>query len=91
MASVYILYSETIDKFYIGSTRDKSEIRLKKHNSKHKGFTSSVDDWKIVYEEYFEEYKDARKREIQIKNWKSRKSIEEMIKRNSQASEHPGL
>jgi len=33
MASVYILYSESINKFYIGYTTETVEKRLEKHNS----------------------------------------------------------
>ncbi|WP_372950757.1 GIY-YIG nuclease family protein [Mariniphaga sp.] len=36
----YILYSQKLDKFYIGSTGDLSG-RLSRHNSAHKGFTAT--------------------------------------------------
>jgi putative endonuclease len=78
---VYILYSTMLDKFYVGFTGDELAERLRKHNSNHRGFTGSVADWEIIYTEIFETETEARKRELQIKKWKSRKMIEELIKR----------
>ena len=75
---VYIIYSETIDKFYIGYTADLEE-RLIRHNQKSKGFTGKVNDWKIVYTETFDNQKQAMDREKKIKSWKSRKAILKLI------------
>ncbi len=44
----YILYSATLNKYYIGHSSDL-ENRIKKHNTNHKGFTGKVNDWKLVY------------------------------------------
>ncbi len=74
----YILYSDILDKYYIGHTNDL-ESRLKKHLTNHKGFTGSVSDWKIVYYEIFENKTDAYARERAIKKRKSRKYIEKLI------------
>ncbi len=76
---VYILFSPTRNKFYIGFTNDSLESRLKKHNSNHKGFTGGLADWLIVYSEQFIDKATAMKREKQIKDWKSRKKIEALI------------
>jgi putative endonuclease len=83
---LYILYSDSIDKFYIGHTGDELSERLRKHNSNHKGFTGIASDWKIVYTEDYSTKKDAFAREREIKKWKSKKLIEKLI-----ASEHPDL
>ena len=80
MFYTYIIFSEILNKYYIGSTTNIEE-RLVKHNHNHKGFTGNKSDWKIVY---FEEYMiktDALKRELQIKKWKSRIMIEKLIKK----------
>ncbi|MBK9359064.1 MAG: GIY-YIG nuclease family protein [Bacteroidales bacterium] len=45
MPFVYILYSESLDKYYVGSTHGTVEERLYKHNNRQKGFTSAVSDW----------------------------------------------
>ena len=79
MFTVYILYSQNINKYYIGFTGDQVEVRLQKHLSEHRGFTGKQKDWQIVYSEYFQEKSEAMKREKEIKNWKSRIKIEKLI------------
>ena len=81
MPHFYILYSETRNKYYVGYTNDDMSERLRRHNSNHKGFTGAVGDWVIKYTETFEKTEDARAREKQVKSWKSRKKIEELISR----------
>ncbi len=83
MASVYILYSHTLNKYYIGSTDSAIEDRLRRHLSDHKGFTGKAKDWKLVYLEVTTDKKSAIQRETQIKSWKSRIKIEELIKQTS--------
>ncbi len=70
----YILYSTSIDKYYVGHTSDLPE-RLRKHNTNHKGFTGKTSDWKIVYSEQFATKSEAFAREREVKAWKSRKRI----------------
>lgn len=76
---VYILYSTTKDKFYIGYTSDLNE-RIIRHNQKSKGYTGSTNDWELKYHETFENKIDALNREKQIKSWKSKIKIKELIK-----------
>ena len=83
MAYVYILFSESLQKFYIGSTGELPEGRLEKHLKSNKGFTAQVKDWKIVYTEKVTDISSARKRENQLKSWKSAKRIAELIQRSS--------
>ncbi|HAA17179.1 MAG TPA: excinuclease ABC subunit C [Cytophagales bacterium] len=63
----YILYSESIDKFYIGHTASLEE-RIRKHNTHHKGFTGKANDWIIVYHETFQTKSEAYAREREIKD-----------------------
>ncbi|WP_343854273.1 GIY-YIG nuclease family protein [Algoriphagus jejuensis] len=77
----YILYSPSAGRFYVGHTCEKLEERLRKHNSNHKGFTGKKNDWNVVYFEEFGSKSDAYKRERQVKSWKSKKRIEELIPR----------
>ena len=74
----YILYSDSLDSFYIGYTAD-IDSRLDKHNTKHKGFTAKASDWRIVYTEKFISKSDVMVREKQIKAWKSKKKIKILI------------
>ena len=78
MYFTYILFSKSLNKYYIGSTSDIQE-RIRKHNSNHKGFTGKTNDWELVYTEKFDSIQKARFREKQIKNWKSRIMIEKLI------------
>ncbi|WP_442795502.1 GIY-YIG nuclease family protein [Pelobium manganitolerans] len=84
MFKVYILYSQTLGKYYIGSTCDIVQ-RLKKHNNKHLGFTGGANDWVVKYTESYEIKADALKREKEIKGWKSKMRIAKLIA----GSEHP--
>ena len=80
--SVYILHSLTKDKFYIGYTANLTEWIIR-HNQKSKGFTGSTNDWILVYQEEFNSQSEAIQRERQIKNWKSKIKIKELILKNS--------
>ena len=75
----YIIFSEEINKYYIGHTCDDLQQRLRKHNSNHKGFTGKTNDWKIVYLEKFDTKSQALARESQVKAWKSRARIDALV------------
>jgi putative endonuclease len=77
---VYILFSEALNKYYIGSSRDIN-IRLEKHLQSKQGFTSKAKDWILVYSEEFKTRTEATRREQQIKKWKSRIMIEKLFKK----------
>jgi putative endonuclease len=85
MYSVYIIYSQKIDKYYIGFSSNVPE-RLCKHNRNSKGFSNAGKPWVLVYQETFENKKEAMARESQLKKWKNREHLENLIK---SASEHP--
>ncbi|AZB30186.1 GIY-YIG nuclease family protein [Chryseobacterium balustinum] len=86
MCFCYILYSKSLDKYYIGSSCEDLQERLKKHLSNHKGYTSKTKDWIIVYFEEFPDKSSAYKRELQIKSWKSKIKIIELIKDSAEYS-----
>ncbi|HEX2920693.1 MAG TPA: GIY-YIG nuclease family protein [Bacteroidales bacterium] len=78
----YILYSELIDHFYIGSTNDFEE-RLSWHNSAHygrKAYTAKASDWKPYLVIPCESIIAAQKLERFIKKRKSRRFIESIKK-----------
>ena len=83
---VYILHSNSFNKFYIGSTGDDISERLRRHNSNHKGFTGKANDWIIVYTETCIDKTNALKREREIKGWKSSIRIRQLIAENDGAS-----
>jgi putative endonuclease len=79
MNSVYILFSLKLNKYYVGSSSDDLSVRIRKHNSNHKGFTGGIGDWELKYTETFMTKTEALKREKEIKKWKNRKLIEKLI------------
>ena len=79
MFYVYILKSLKTSKYYAGCT-ENLEKRLNRHNSGQVTSTSTERPWTIIYSETFPELISARKREAQIKRWKSREAIERLIK-----------
>ena len=85
MYTLYIIYSEKINKYYIGYSSDV-EQRLRKHNNISKGFTNAGRPWILVYTESYGSKQEAADRERQLKNWKSRSRVEALIHKGS---EHP--
>ena len=82
MFHTYILHSSEIDKYYIGSCGEDLQGRLRSHLSNHGGFTGKAKDWVVVYTETFPTRTEAYARERQIKKWKSRKMVEQLISGN---------
>ena len=78
MYTVYILYSQSIDRFYVGFTNDL-ERRICEHNRKKGKFTDAGIPWAIVRTEAFETKKEAMDREKYIKSKKSKTFIVELI------------
>ena len=87
MAAVYILYSQSLDKYYIGSCIEVTE-RLDQHLSKifPGAFTTKANDWVIFFSLIDLSYKQARSIESHIKNMKSKKYIQN-LKRYPELSE----
>jgi putative endonuclease len=87
MAAVYILYSQSLNKYYIGSCIEVTE-RLDQHLSKifPGAFTMKANDWIICFSLINLSYDQARKIESHIKNMKSKKYIEN-LKRYPELSE----
>ena len=78
MYTVYILFSQSINRYYVGYTNN-IERRLAEHNRKKGKYTDTGIPWKIVYTEVFATKEDAMFREKEIKSKKSRKYIENLI------------
>ncbi|WP_262148635.1 GIY-YIG nuclease family protein [Chryseobacterium foetidum] len=79
MCFCYILYSKILDKYYVGHSCESLQERLRKHLSAHNGFTSKAKDWIIVYSQIFENKSSAHNRELEIKSWKSKLKIKDLI------------
>ena len=79
MPYMYILYSEKLNKYYIGACTD-FDRRLYEHNIGHSKFTSLGVPWVLKYKEEFETLALAKKRELAVKKMKSRKYIEDLVR-----------
>ena len=80
MYKVYALFSEKFNKIYIGFTTDM-ELRMKYHNEiSEKGWTHSFRPWKLIYFEEFQNKQEALKREKQLKSFRGREFIRNLIK-----------
>ena len=75
MFYVYILYSLSCDKYYVGSCQN-IEKRLSDHLNSRSTYTKMAKDWELKHSEEFLSRSEAVCRELQIKNKKSRKYIE---------------
>ncbi|MDD4938109.1 MAG: GIY-YIG nuclease family protein [Candidatus Shapirobacteria bacterium] len=76
---LYILKSEKLDRYYIGSSDNPSRRLNNQHN---KGFVKSTKSgipWKIVFQQEYVDLIMARKIEYKLKTYKSRKIIEKII------------
>jgi putative endonuclease len=78
MAIVYILQSQSSGRFYIGST-DDLDRRLSEHQRGHTPSTRGRGPWRLVHREKFPTLLEARKRELEVKGWKSAKMIRALI------------
>jgi putative endonuclease len=78
MASVYVIYSAKLDKYYVGATVNIPR-RIYEHNIGHSPFTSRGIPWELVYEEQFVSLREAKFREQEIKRKKSRKYLVGLI------------
>ncbi len=74
----YILFSEKLNIYYVGSTGNL-EDRLKRHNTGRSNFTKRGIPWKLVYQKQYLTKSEAYKAELYIKSQKSKKYIENLI------------
>ena len=81
MAYVYILYSKSLDKYYIGSCNEIN-FRMEQHLSKSldASFTKRANDWQLTFLADGLEYGQVRRIEKHIKRMKSQKNIEDLKK-----------
>ena len=79
MFSVYILYSVSFQKNYIGQTKDLQN-RLAEHNARENtGYTARYKPWVLIYSEDFDSRSDAMKKEKYFKTGTGREEIQKII------------
>ncbi|MBU2553190.1 MAG: GIY-YIG nuclease family protein [Bacteroidetes bacterium] len=81
MCYCYILYSEKLDRYYIGSTILQPEERLKAHLSDYYGnskYTAKAKDWTLFYSISCCSIEQAKKLENHIKRMRNKKYIQNL-------------
>ncbi len=78
---VCIIQSDIDSSYYVGSAHDVP-LRVERHNAGWTRSTKGKRPWNLIYTEAYESKSQAARREYQIKRWKSRKKIEELINRS---------
>jgi putative endonuclease len=80
MHYVYIIYSQSADRYYIGETNN-IKARIEQHNNgQFKGsYTTIAKDWALYFKISCENIVIARKIEKHIKRMKSRKYLENLL------------
>ena len=78
MYHTYILYSEHIDRYYIGSTDDLLR-RLNDHNTGRTSSTKHKGPWTLKWSREFETRSEAMAEEKRLKAKKSRTYLEYLI------------
>ena len=76
---VYVLYSVSSGKTYVGYSNDL-ERRLFEHNvSESKGFTLRYRPWLLIYKEAYETEREAMRRERFLKSGRGREQVKSII------------
>jgi putative endonuclease len=78
MFTVYILFSPSLDRYYIGQTADLPQ-RLSYHKAGATAVTARTSDWQLVFAEDVLTRADAMQLEKAIKRGKSHSSIRRYI------------
>ncbi|EMR04162.1 GIY-YIG nuclease superfamily protein [Cesiribacter andamanensis AMV16] len=78
MYYTYIVFSEKLDKFYVGATEDLHR-RMEEHNTGRSPYTKTGSPWQLVWSREFKIRSEALAEERRIKGKKSRKYIEWLI------------
>lgn len=79
MFYVYVLYSESYDKNYVGVTNDLAR-RLYDHNLGRTPSTKAYVQWRIVHTEIFDTFAKAHEREKFLKTFSGRRWRKENIR-----------
>jgi putative endonuclease len=79
MFIVYVLYSPSVNKFYVGYTSNL-ESRLLSHNQLGtKDWTKRYRPWELIYTESYQTKSSALKREKELKTGVGREFIQKML------------
>ena len=80
MFTVYVLYSKTFDKIYIGFTGNIIQRLISHNHIGTKGYTLKFRPWEVIHTEEYPDKKMAMKREKELKSARGRAFIRGLIK-----------
>lgn len=80
MYFVYVLKSDSTDRFYIGSSADPDE-RLRAHNAGRGGWSKRYRPWARVLLEEYEDRETAEKREQYLKSGWGRRCLKTHLRK----------
>ncbi len=83
---VYILYSKSLNRYYVGSTNNLIS-RLNQHNKGKSISTKSGLPWNLVYSEEYNTRTDAIRREKQIKTYHGGQAFKKLLKISTTSGE----
>jgi len=81
MCTVYILFSEQLQKYYVGYSSKNIKERLKEHLYNHKGFTAKTKDWNIIYQLKLNSKSEALLLEKKIKKRGAKRYLNDIASR----------
>ncbi len=87
MTSCFLYILENKNKeHYTGITKLSPQERLLKHNRKEVYSTKLGTPWRIIYFQKYKDYKEARKREKQIKAWHGSTTLKRFLRKAAGSS-----
>ncbi len=78
MVQIYVLYSHSAQKYYVGMTKNLQQ-RIREHNAGKSTFTAAYKPWILIYSETEESYSTARIREKYLKSAAGKKFIQKVL------------
>ena len=84
MSIVYVLYSESTDKRYVGYTQNL-EARLNLHNAGKVRATKGGRPWKLIYSENYPSRRAAMQRERSLKSGQGRAELGRILENKGSA------
>lgn len=78
MFFVYVLYSTSLHRRYIGKT-ENVDRRLSEHNNGLSTWTKKGIPWKLIYYEAYLLPSDATKRELFLKSGRGREYLDQLL------------
>ena len=76
---VYVLYSSSTNKTYVGYTTDLINRMLSHNVFDKKGYTRKFRPWIVIHVEFYETKSMAMKRELELKTGKGRDFIRKQL------------